>query len=53
MLLAVGRIFQQLAADPFGHAPEVNQFRLTSVTPQIDELLRHAVMHLAVVDFRN
>jgi hypothetical protein len=51
MLLAVGRIFQQLAADPFGHAPEVNQFRLTSVTPQIDELLRHAVMHLAVVRF--
>ncbi|MBN8600343.1 MAG: hypothetical protein J0M26_04910 [Planctomycetes bacterium] len=51
MLLAVGRIFQQMAIDPFGHAPEVNQFRLTTVTPQVDELLRHAVMHLAVVRF--
>jgi len=26
LLLALGRIFQQFAADPFGHAPELNQF---------------------------
>lgn len=52
LLLAMGRIFQQLAADPFGHAPEVNQFHLTSMTEELDQLLKHAVMHLALVRFQ-
>ena len=51
LLLAMGRIFQQLAAEPFGHAPELNQFHLTSMTVELDELLKNAVMHLALVRF--
>lgn len=49
MLLSMGRVFQQLAADPFGHAPEVNQFHLTSVSDDVEALLNNAVMHLALV----
>jgi len=58
LLLSLGRIFQLLADDPAGHAPEVNQFHLRSnapVTPELDQftrrLLGHAVMHLALVRF--
>lgn len=51
LLLALGRVFQQLAATPFGHAPEVNQFHLRDVTQTVDELLRNAVMHLALLRF--
>lgn len=52
LLLALGRIFQQFAAEPFGHAPELNQFHLTSMTADLDELLKQAVMHLALVRFQ-
>lgn len=52
LLLAMGRIFQQFAADPFGHAPELNQFHLTNMTEELDELLKQAVMHLALVRFQ-
>ncbi|MCY3005201.1 MAG: hypothetical protein NTV29_04390 [Planctomycetota bacterium] len=52
LLLALGRIFQQFAAEPFGHAPELNQFHLTSMTAELDDLLKQAVMHLALVRFQ-
>jgi hypothetical protein len=52
LLLALGRIFQQLAAEPFGHAPELNQFHLTNMTAELDDLLKQAVMHLALVRFQ-
>jgi hypothetical protein len=55
VLLGLGRIFQVMAANAVGHAPEVNQFRLSdSDTDQISEedvetLLTSAVMHLALL----
>lgn len=49
MLLSLGRVFQQLAADPFGHAPEVNQFHFINRTDDVEALLSNAVMHLALV----
>jgi hypothetical protein len=57
LLLGLGRIFQMLAADPLGHAPEMNQFHLADppldepadIRTRVDRLLRAAVMHLALV----
>lgn len=54
LLLSLGRIFQVLADDPAGHAPEVNQFhfRQDELGPEQDrikEILNQAVMHLALV----
>lgn len=51
LLLSLGRVFQQMALEPFGHAPEVNQFALTSTTDDVVALLRAAVMHLALVRY--
>ena len=57
LVLGLGRICQVMAANPVGHAPEVNQFYLShaqekfldeEVTKVID-ILKAAVMHLALV----
>lgn len=56
LLLGLGRVFQLMASDPTGHAPEINQFHLPSnsssdstSTENVDALLRAAVMHLALL----
>lgn len=52
LVLGLGRIFQIMAQDPGGHAPEVNQFHLTDSLEcplEVDALLHAAVMHLALV----
>jgi hypothetical protein len=57
LLLSLGRVFQVLAESPAGHTPEANQFHLREdATPdaadeRAAELLKHAVMHLALVRF--
>jgi hypothetical protein len=57
LLLGLGRIFGVMAAQPIGHAPEVNQFALGNGgggdgrTDDALELLRAAVMHLALLRF--
>ena len=56
LILSLGRIFQVLAEQPFGHAPEVNQFRLqeeehAALKEEADNLLTSAVMHLALLRF--
>jgi len=59
LLLALGRIFGRMAADPEGHTPEVNQFRLadhevpadTELVAKVDAILNAAVMHLALIRF--
>ena len=58
LLLGLGRIFQVMASEPFGHTPEVNQFRLLEGTDnedirrQVLRLLTEGVMHLALVRYR-
>jgi hypothetical protein len=59
LLLGLGRVFQVMARDAIGHAPEVNQFRLSpyddndeaGVPPDdaVERLLKLAVMHLALI----
>jgi hypothetical protein len=58
LLLGLGRVFGQMAEDPIGHAPEVNQFQLSddvisadslSVQSRVSALLHSAVMHLALL----
>jgi len=62
LLLGLGRVFQVMAADMAGHAPEVNQFRLVSeldaryvpigTVPhavEVAPLMTAAVMHLALL----
>lgn len=57
LLLSLGRIFQVMAAEPSGHAPEINQFHLKEeiTTPELDkrvqDTIHQAVMHLALVRF--
>jgi hypothetical protein len=60
LLLGLGRVFQVMAAKPEGHTPEANQFEVrdddtseisTSHTAEVDDLLRGAVMHLALLRF--
>jgi len=57
LLLSLGRVFQLLASDPAGHAPETNQFHLgrSARDPLLEkralQLIDHAVMHQAVVRF--
>lgn len=60
LLLALGRIFGRMAADPEGHTPEVNQFRVadrdeieleSELVSKVDAVLNAAVMHLALVRF--
>lgn len=62
LVLGLGRVFQLLAVDPLGHTPEVNEFELadpgeppdTSMAQSngITELLRSAVMHLALIRYQ-
>ena len=58
LLLGLGRIFQVMASEPFGHTPEVNQFYLLEGTDNEDtqrevvRLLTEGVMHLALVRYR-
>ena len=50
LVLAVGKVFFELARDPAGRAPEQNLFILSGsqeAQAQIAELLRHGVTHLA------
>ncbi len=57
LLLSLGRVFQVMASDPIGHAPEVNQFAINqderagagNEESEVDKLLKVAVMHLALV----
>ncbi len=57
LLLSLGRVFQVLAESPAGHTPEANQFHLREeiaseeADDKASELLKHAVMHLALVRF--
>jgi hypothetical protein len=52
LVLGLGRIFGVMAAQPHGHTPEVSQFRVKgNPGPDVEELLRTAVMHLAVRRF--
>lgn len=53
LLLGLGRVFGIMASDAEGHAPEVNQFQLVDelIDPEVNELLRAAVMHLALVRY--
>jgi hypothetical protein len=55
LLLGLGRVFQTMAAQLSGHAPEVNQFHVSEVGEnevierRVDDLLGAAVMHLALI----
>jgi hypothetical protein len=53
LLLSLGRVFQIMAKDAIGHAPEVNQFQLADNGPDqnsdAERLLNAAVMHLALL----
>jgi hypothetical protein len=60
LVLGLGRVFQVMAANPEGHAPEVNQFHLSAESAsaagahsdsdaRAEELLNAAVMHLALL----
>jgi hypothetical protein len=57
LVLGLGRIFQVMSAQPEGHAPEINQFRLEDkrldsvLSRDVDNVLRAAVMHLALLRF--
>ncbi|MGF0308902.1 hypothetical protein [Rhodococcus sp. IEGM1428] len=53
--LGLGRIFQVMAAEPQGHAPEVNQFRISynsdTDMDEVRSVLSAAVMHGALISF--
>jgi hypothetical protein len=58
LLLGLGRVFGQMAEDPTGHAPEINQFHIADDAPsdipespqaRVAQLLESAVMHLALL----
>jgi hypothetical protein len=51
LLLSLGRVFEVLAQNPQGHAPEITQFHLPDDAPLAGAtpLLTAAVMHLALV----
>lgn len=52
LVLGLGRIFGVMAAQPHGHTPEVSQFRVKgNPGSEIEDLMRSAVMHLAVRRF--
>lgn len=56
LLLSLGRVFGVLAETPAGHTSEANQFHLREeLAPESDgramELLKHSVMHLALVRY--
>lgn len=55
LLLSLGRVFQVMAAQPFGHTPETNQFHLADEPPgsdtaiTVERILTAAVMHMALL----
>ncbi|ARG34095.1 MULTISPECIES: ORC-CDC6 family AAA ATPase [Acinetobacter] len=52
LLLGLGRLFEVLASNSEGHAPEVNQFYLNKTSEEnqnVEAILTHAVMHLALI----
>ncbi len=58
LLLALGRVFQVMASEPEGHAPELNQFQVSAdegaaqegtAAAAVERLLSSAVMHLALI----
>ncbi len=58
LLLGLGRVFGQMAEEPTGHAPEINQFHLSDDNPneesgsgqaKVNGILDSAVMHLALL----
>lgn len=62
LVLGLGRVFEVMARQAEGHAPEVNQFvvthnsadrefdqDVTATSEQVEELLTAAVMHLALI----
>lgn len=55
LLLSLGRVFQVMAAQPFGHTPETNQFHLaeevsdSETALSVEKLLTAAVMHMVLV----
>lgn len=52
LLLGLGRVFEVMALNPEGHAPEQNQFHLgdnAAMPEELNELLIAAVMQLALV----
>jgi hypothetical protein len=51
LLLGLGRVFGILAEQPEGHTPEVTQFTLEESSPEVDQLLAAAVMHLALIRY--
>lgn len=54
LLLGLGRVFQVMAADAAGHAPEINQFDLQNESgfpTSAETILNAAVMHLALIRF--
>lgn len=55
LALSLGRVFGVMAADPYGHTPEVTQIRVdrTGLTDNasLDDLLSASVMHSAVIGF--
>lgn len=60
LLLGLGRIYQVMAANPAGHAPEMNQFQLQDpgafnneeIVTEAEDLVTSAVMHLALLRFQ-
>jgi hypothetical protein len=56
LLLGLGRVFQVMAAEPVGHAPEMTQFHLADNAAgedftEAEALIKAAVMHLALIRF--
>ena len=53
LVLGLGRVFQVMASDPFGHTPEATHFRIAYFSNGLNEdtvrLLTSAVMHLALL----
>lgn len=53
LVLGLGRVFGVMARQPFGHAPEISQFRIDdqNENAEVIELLQAGVMHNALVGF--
>jgi hypothetical protein len=56
LLLGLGRVFQVMAAEPEGHAPEMTQFHLSDGPgdahfSEVEGLIKAAVMHMALTRF--
>ena len=52
LVLGLGRVFGIMARDPFGHTPEITQFRIDQKSDNdVRELLLAGVMHSALIRF--